>query len=73
MLKILFSLKKFLYIEKVVESSTLFLSNTINLELHGIFAQRDLFPFIWTPRAIFAFFITFTPYKINDTSPRLAS
>ena len=47
-----------------MESSTLFLSNTINLELHGIFAQRDLFPFIWTPRAIFAFFTTFTQYKL---------
>ena len=55
MLKTLFSL----YIEKVMESSALFLSNTINLELHGIFAQRDLFPFIWTPSAIFAFFSHF--------------
>ena len=25
-----------------MKSSTLFLPNTINLELHGIFAQRDL-------------------------------
>ena len=52
-----------------MESSTLFLSNTINLELHGIFAQRDLFPFIWTPRAIFAFFITFTQYKLTMQPP----
>ena len=52
-----------------MESSTRFLSNTINLELHRIFAQRDLFPFIWTPRAIFAFFITFTPYKLTIHPP----
>ena len=56
-----------------MESSTLFLSNTINLELHGIFAQRDLFPFICTPRVIFAFFITFMQYKltIHPTSCQL--
>ena len=44
-----------------MESSTSFLPSTINLELHGIFAQRHLFP-LCTPRAIFAFFITFTQY-----------
>ena len=27
-----------------MESSTLILSNKINMELHGIFAQRDHFP-----------------------------
>ena len=45
-----------------MESSTLFLSNIINLELHGIFAQRDLFPFIWTwtPRDISVFFCQLT-------------
>ena len=53
----------------VMESSTLFLSNTINLELHGFFAQRDLFPFIWTPRTIFTFFITFTQYKLTIHPP----
>ena len=71
MLKTLFSLKEigkkcrfnklFLYIEKVMESSTLSLSNTINLELHGIFAQRDHFPFIWT--------LTFTQYKLTIHPP----
>ena len=44
-----------------MESSTL-LSNTINLELHGIFAQHDLFLFIRAPRAIIAFSITFTTF-----------
>ena len=48
-----------------MESSTLFLSNTINLELEGIFTQHDLFPFICTPREIFADFITFTQYKLT--------
>ena len=52
-----------------MESSTLLLLNTVNLELDGIFAQRDLFPFIWTPRAIFAFFITFMQYKLMIHPP----
>ena len=38
-----------------MESSTQ--SNTIKLELHGLFAQPDLFPFMWTPRVIFAFLL----------------
>ena len=46
-----------------------FLSNTINLEAHGFFARRDLFRFIWTPIVIFAFFITFTQYKLMIHPP----
>ena len=45
-----------------MESSTLFLSNTINLELHGIFAHPI---YMYTYRAIFAFFITFTQLTIE--------
>ena len=52
-----------------MEFSTLFLSNTFNLELHGIFAPRDLFPFIWIHRPIFAFFITFTQYRLTMHPP----
>ena len=53
-----------------MESLTLFLSNTINMESQGFSAHRDLFRFIWTPIVIFAFFkINFTQYKLMIHPP----
>ena len=52
-----------------MKTLTLFLSNTINLESRGYFALRDLFRFIWTSIVIFAFFITFTQYKLMMRPP----
>ena len=55
-----------------MKTLTLSLSNTINLESHGFFAQGDLFRFMWETNAILDLFITFTQYKLT-LIPRLSS